>query len=52
LLNILYDPRIRPGMTRTEVENLLPVILPRARELVGRNNTRDQASTSAQTHSD
>jgi len=50
LLNILYDPRIRPGMTRKEVENLLPEILPTTRELVRRNNTRDQASTSAQTH--
>ena len=52
LLNILYDPRIRPGMTRKEVENLLPAILPTTRELVGRHNPRDHASTSAQTHAD
>ena len=29
LLNILYDRRIRPGMTRAEVEALLPEVLPR-----------------------
>ena len=29
LLNILYDPRIRPGMTRAEVEALLPRCCPR-----------------------
>lgn len=32
LLNILYDPRIRPGMTKKEVERLLPDILPAARD--------------------
>jgi hypothetical protein len=34
LLNILYDPRIRPGMTKTEVNALLPEVLPSAREWV------------------
>jgi Protein of unknown function (DUF2927) len=24
LLNILYDPRVRPGMTKEEVNGLLP----------------------------
>jgi hypothetical protein len=28
ILNILYDPRVRPGMTRQEVKKLLPDILP------------------------
>jgi hypothetical protein len=28
LLNILYDPRVRPGMARQEVERLLPDIMP------------------------
>ena len=27
LLNILYDPRVRPGMTRKEVNALLPAVL-------------------------
>jgi hypothetical protein len=31
LLNILYDPRIHPGMTREEVSRLLPEVLPTAR---------------------
>jgi hypothetical protein len=31
LLNILYDPRIRPGMTKQEVNQLLPDVLSAAR---------------------
>jgi len=31
LLNILYDPRIRPGMTKDEVNALLPEVLSTAR---------------------
>jgi hypothetical protein len=38
LLNILYDTRIRPGMTRAEVQALLPVVLPEARAFVEENN--------------
>ena len=34
LLNILYDRRIRPGMTRAEVEALLPEVLPQVRAWV------------------
>ena len=34
LLNILYDPRIRPGMTRDEVDAVLPDILSSARQWV------------------
>src|SRR3984957_9295345 len=34
LLNILYDPRIRPGMTRDEVDAVLPDILSSARTWV------------------
>ena len=38
LLNILYDPRIRPGMTPDEVRRLLPQVLPAVRTFVdGRN---------------
>jgi hypothetical protein len=52
LLNILYDPRIRPGMTRKEVENLLPTVLPTARDQVTRNKALDQASAAAATRPD
>jgi Protein of unknown function (DUF2927) len=31
LLNILYDPRIRPGMTKADVERLMPDLLSSAR---------------------
>ena len=34
LLNILYDPRIRPGMTKDEVNALLPDVLATARTWV------------------
>jgi hypothetical protein len=34
LLNILYDPRIRPGMTKEEVSRLLPEVLLTARAWV------------------
>jgi hypothetical protein len=39
LLNILYDPRVRPGMTREEVRELLPQVLPSARAFVTRVNS-------------
>ena len=35
LLNILYDPRVRPGMTRDEVNALLPDVMLTARTWVG-----------------
>jgi hypothetical protein len=38
LLNILYHPRIRPGMTRAQVRALLPQVLPTVRNWVGRVN--------------
>ncbi len=38
LMNILYDPRVRPGMTREEVQELLPSILPDVRAFVARTN--------------
>jgi hypothetical protein len=41
ILNILYDPHVRPGMTRGELELILPDILPQIREWVsGANSTR------------
>jgi hypothetical protein len=38
LLNILYDPRIRPGMTGAEVRAVLPLVLPDVRAFVERGN--------------
>jgi hypothetical protein len=38
LLNILYDPRVRPGMTKEEVNALFPEVLSAAREWVTRTN--------------
>lgn len=34
ILNVLYDPRIRPGMTRDEVRAVLPQVLPDVRAWV------------------
>lgn len=34
LLNILYDPRIQPGMSASEVKALLPKVLPEVRAFV------------------
>jgi hypothetical protein len=39
ILNILYDPRIRPGMTREEVTALLPSIMPDVREWIAKINS-------------
>jgi hypothetical protein len=38
ILNILYDPRVRPGMTREEVGARLPEILPEVRSWVSSAN--------------
>lgn len=38
LLNILYHPRVRAGMTRDEVRALLPEILPEIRKFVAKTN--------------
>ena len=38
ILNILYDSRIRPGMTRREVQAVLPDILPSVRAWVAQIN--------------
>ena len=38
ILNILYHPRIRPGMTRAEVEAVLPVVMPDVRSFVAKTN--------------
>lgn len=38
LLNILYDPRIRPGMTVEDVKALIPAIMPDVRKRVSEQN--------------
>jgi len=38
LLNILYDTRVHPGMTRADVQALMPVVLPDVRAWVEENN--------------
>jgi DUF2927 family protein len=38
LMNILYHPRIRAGMTSDEVRGLLPEILPEIRKFVAQTN--------------
>ena len=43
LLNILYDPRIRPGMTREEIDVLFPDVLAAARTWVTNANLLQHA---------
>jgi hypothetical protein len=38
ILNILYDPRIRPGMEADEVRAVLPQVMPMVRAFVARVN--------------
>lgn len=38
LLNLLYDARLRPGMTQQETRDLLPKIIPEVRAFVAVNN--------------
>jgi hypothetical protein len=48
LLNILYHPRIRPGMTKAEVEGVLPEVLPAVRSWVASTNpSRIERTTGA-----
>jgi hypothetical protein len=44
LLNILYDARVRPGMSRDEVKAVLPEVLPQVRDRVTRTNPRARAA--------
>ncbi len=46
ILNILYDPRVRPGMTRRELEVLLPDILPEIRKRISSANSARQLGAS------
>ncbi len=45
LLNILYDPRVRPGMSKGDLDNLLPEVLPAVRAWVADGNLRGMAAT-------
>jgi hypothetical protein len=38
LVNLLYDPRVQPGMTRAEVNSLIPEVLPDVRKWVQSTN--------------
>jgi hypothetical protein len=52
LLNILYDPRIRPGMTKAEVGALLPDVLPTVREWVANTNSLQDAQSGGASNAD
>jgi hypothetical protein len=45
LLNILYDPRVRPGMSKGDLDKLLPEVLPAVRAWVADGNSRGMAAT-------
>ncbi len=38
LVNILYDPRVQPGMTKTEIDKLFPDVLPTVRAWIANTN--------------
>ena len=42
ILNVLYDPRVQPGMDSDEVRAVLPQIMPTVRAWVARINDLDQ----------
>lgn len=45
LLNVLYDPRVRPGMTEGEIGKLLPEVLPTVRGRVINGDSTGMAAT-------
>jgi hypothetical protein len=48
ILNIMYDPRVRPGMTRQDVQRLLPDILPAIHQRIsGANAVRELGGAEA-----
>ena len=49
LLNILYDPRVRPGMSKGDLDKLLPEVLPTVRAWVAEGNSRGMAATNPPT---
>jgi hypothetical protein len=49
ILNILYDPRVRPGMTRRQLEALLPDILSEIRKRISGANSAQQFGAGSET---
>lgn len=47
LVNVLYDPRVRPGMTRSMIDQRLPQILPTVRAWVEGGVARERATAGA-----
>jgi Protein of unknown function (DUF2927) len=47
LVNVLYDPRVRPGMGKAAVEKRLPQILPTVRTWVESSIARERAADAA-----
>jgi hypothetical protein len=52
LLNILYDPRIRPGMTKEEVGKLLPEVLTTVRGWIADTNSARGAQSHKSSNAD
>jgi Protein of unknown function (DUF2927) len=46
ILNILYDPHVRPGMTRRDLEGLLPNLLPEIRKRISAANSAEPLGAS------
>jgi hypothetical protein len=44
LVNILYEPRVRPGMTKDQIGALLPAVIPTVRAWVDTNHSRKDAA--------
>ncbi len=44
LVNILYEPRVRPGMTKDQIGALLPAVMPTVRAWVDTNHSRKDAA--------
>jgi hypothetical protein len=44
LVNILYEPRVRPGMTKDQIGALLPEVMPTVRAWVDNNHSRKDAA--------
>jgi hypothetical protein len=47
ILNVIYDPRIAPGMSKAEVMKLLPEILPDIRRRVSNLNSMPRLQQSS-----
>lgn len=49
LLNILYDVRVRSGMSKHELDRLLPEIMPAVRDRIARNRRAQAVRSDAVT---